>query len=157
MLGINLPSGSGSLSNEGVVGGTLWQGGGATVGGSTIGGAPIGSSALHSNGSYSLGNPIGGTAIGAIGANRNAPVGGTVIGGGKQNDIALLQSLLPGVHITSGQGGDSSGYGLADANWNSSSGQRDTWSASGGFSAAPGSGVIGAAKQQTQQNRNNIW
>jgi hypothetical protein len=99
MLGINLPTGSGSLREST----NLWM--------SSVPlpqQAPI--SALN-------GNPV--PAQGIIGGsahpnNRNGFVGGVAIGGnnrqpvdsfgngGSSSDIALLQSLLPGVHITSG-------------------------------------------------------
>lgn len=192
MLGINLPTaGSGTLANDS---GLFYQNGSSVVGsqrhsgGGTIGPAPRsstfgsalapGSGVMSSIGPGAIGvnNVQRGGVIGAPPAARSAPIG--TIGGNRtqssvgssssQSDIALLQSLLPGVHITSGHGQQqalsSSSFDAIGPNWNS--GQPDsrvdrTWNSngSGGFQAAPGGGVIGAPKQQQnqQQNRNNIW
>jgi hypothetical protein len=112
------------------------------------------------NGSSLIGGvPIGGSLVGA---------GGTV-GSSNKNDIALLQSLLPGVHITSGtdafstsigwSGGStgvmhqspvSSGSGdfLTGSNWNS------------GFATAPGPAVGAVGKNAVPQNQRRqpgIW
>ena len=97
MLGINLPTGSGSLRETS----SLWNGPASSQ-------TPV--SSLH-----------GGSGAGVIGSVNRAPGGGIAIGGsggmpsgglrssasmpsgsGDNSDIALLQSLLPGVHITSG-------------------------------------------------------
>jgi hypothetical protein len=119
MLGINLPTGSGSLRessslfdnvgppsapygyNNGFSGGFAPGviGGGpklnlatpGPIGGSTIGGGVIGGGGgrIHSGVSVPFNNM------------QPSSIGG---GGGNNNDIALLQTLLPGVHITSGGG-----------------------------------------------------
>ena len=194
MLGINLPTaGSGALANDG---GLFFQNGGSggsVIGAQRLSsGGAIGSAPRSSNFGSALATGSGGMSAigpGAIGVNnlqrggvigappsaRNASVG--TIGGNRappsavgssssQSDIALLQSLLPGVHITSGHGQQqpmsSSTFDSVGSNWNSSQpdGRVDrTWNSNGGggFQAAPGGGVIGAPKQQQQQNRNNIW
>eukprot|EP00986_Skeletonema_menzelii_P005428 scaffold1973_cov156-Skeletonema_menzelii.AAC.4 len=99
MLGIELPTGSGSLR----------EASGSSLFGSS-GQAPIGGldTAPNSNRPSVIGsNPRGGMQpIGAPGGGRavnNGFSGGVgAIGGGSNNDVALLQSLLPGVNITSG-------------------------------------------------------
>jgi CCR4-NOT transcription complex subunit 4 len=100
ILGINLPTGSGSLQEQ-----TLWTGP-----------SPSGPSALSSLNESSVqeirnvsgSSLIGGVPLGPPAAKSSGPgtIGG---GGGNRSDIALLQSLLPGVHITSGN--ESIGYG----------------------------------------------
>jgi len=217
MLGINLPTGSGSLASDG---NPFWQqqqqqqislnhpqGNGAIGSSIRPGGAtrPSGlksnsfTGSLGSQGPSILGNN---NTIGAIGNNRegvigapstigapktNPSIGGMAIspggslpsgnGNGKQSDIALLQSLLPGVHITSGQGQqhatpEGSQFGSLGSNWNNGREMDKTWS--GGFQGAPGGGVIGVSKQQhqnlhqlypqqqqqqtqQQEQSNNIW
>ena len=67
---------------------------------------------------------IGGVTIGGGHTPMNP---GTVGGGGNKSDIALLQSLLPGVHITSGgnygQGSNFGTIGGSGSNdWNSAPG-----------------------------------
>lgn len=96
MLGINLPTGSGTLQENS----DLW-------GGSTRRGqAPI--SALNGS-SVPVQGLIGGPGAGngliggvTIGGGHGPMNTGAVGSGGNKSDIALLQSLLPGVHITSG-------------------------------------------------------
>lgn len=192
MLGINLPTGSGSLASDG---NPLWQQqqqhsvhhpqSNGSIGSPIRSGGTIGPSSLRSN-SFSSGNlsaqgpsMVGNNnSIGAIGNNRggvigapgtigaqktNAPIGGMAVspggvlpsgnGNGKQSDIALLQSLLPGVHITSGHGqqhatAEGNQFGSVGSNWNNGREMDKTWS--GGFQAAPGGGVIGVSKQQHQ-------
>jgi hypothetical protein len=98
ILGIELPTGSGSLRDN-----TSAFSGGNTVL------APIGAGGSSVGGLHGGGNGH----IGAIGANKPQPIGSNVFqGGGKplsgysngggNHDMALLQSLLPGVNITSG-------------------------------------------------------
>mmetsp|Transcript_19490 Transcript_19490/g.22302 ORF Transcript_19490/g.22302 Transcript_19490/m.22302 type:complete len:777 (-) Transcript_19490:631-2961(-) len=245
MLGINLPTGSGSLANDGNL---LWQQqrqqqqqlhihlpqGSGAIGSPTSSVGPIGPSGLRSNSSGSLGGGslgggpmIGGSnsvmrtiGSGTININRGSMAGAqsaivvpglksnTAIGGmanpqggarpsergvggvgvdGKHSDIALLQSLLPGVHITSGHGqqqatGDVNHFGSVGSNWNNGREMEKTWS--NGLQAAPNAAVISASKQQLhhhhqphpqqhpqhqvqrethhqqhqqQQNQNNIW
>jgi hypothetical protein len=100
MLGIELPTGSGSLR----------EASGSSLFGSS-GQAPIGGldTAPNSNRPSVIGsNPRGGMQpIGAPGGGRAVNNGfsggvGAIGGGGSNNDVALLQSLLPGVNITSG-------------------------------------------------------
>ena len=105
ILGIELPTGSGTLRDNSA----------AFLGGSTIQ-APVGAVGATVGGLNSAG--IG--HVGAIGANKpnkgilqpigsqsasfqggGVPIGGYSSGGGN-HDMALLQSLLPGVNITSG-------------------------------------------------------
>lgn len=100
MLGIELPTGSGSLRESTVPFGNPMQSA-----------APVGG--LNANGAVGANGPIG--AIGASKPNNGMmqPIGGPSQGGGGipiggvgfsngNNDVALLQSLLPGVNITSG-------------------------------------------------------
>ncbi|KAL3816173.1 LOW QUALITY PROTEIN: hypothetical protein ACHAXA_005509 [Cyclostephanos tholiformis] len=105
ILGIELPTGSGTLRDNSA----------AFLGGTTIQ-APVGAVGATVGGLNSAGNGN----VGAIGANKpnncilqpigaqNASFqgGGVPIGGysseGGNHDMALLQSLLPGVNITSG-------------------------------------------------------
>jgi len=104
ILGINLPTGSGSLNDST----SLWSAP-----------APTGPSPLSTlnNGAMPAGDMFGGgQGLGGSSLIGGAPIGSSTVGppapiGGpsNKNDIALLQSLLPGVHITSG--GDSVGFG----------------------------------------------
>lgn len=119
MLGINLPTGSGSLREST----NLWSGSApapqppiAALNGNSV---PIPGVIGGGGGG---GNPnnglIGGVAIG--GNNRPSDSFG---GGGNNSDIALLQSLLPGVHITSGgTGGTFGGVGNPNGEWSSAPG-----------------------------------
>jgi len=109
LLGINLPSGSGSLQESP----NLWSTGQQQSSLSTLNSTSvpsqgvIGGSSMNSTGGSSL---IGGVTIGGGGSSSVAPPhqpGGA--GGSNNSDIALLQSLLPGVHITSGN--ESIGFG----------------------------------------------
>jgi hypothetical protein len=117
MLGINLPTGSGSLRESP----NLWTAPGPTPQ------APL--AALNGNSMPMQGiiggNPhhnsglIGGVTIG--GNNRQGV--DAFGGGGNKSDIALLQSLLPGVHITSGGAGGFGAIGHSNINdWNSAPG-----------------------------------
>lgn len=128
LLGISLPTGTGSLQESS----SMWptapgsaptgpsplsslNSGSVPVQGNLIGGgAPVGvagGNSAKSNGGNSLigGIPIGGSAPGPIGGNA-APGGSNT-----KSDIALLQSLLPGVHITSGS--ETAGFGTIGG-WN---------------------------------------
>jgi len=133
MLGIQLPTGSGSLRQN------------SSTGGESSTQAPIGGLNTNNNG-----GTIG--AIGSIGSSKpnsgiiGAPQGGLGGGGipisgfssnpGGNNDMALLQSLLPGVNITSGNGQ-----------------QQDNMQSVGvgGLNAAPQNAG------QDQKQRGNIW
>ncbi|KAL3924030.1 MAG: hypothetical protein SGILL_001294 [Bacillariaceae sp.] len=110
MLGINLPTGSGSLHEST----NLWSGSApgpqppiAALNGNSM---PI-PGVIGGNGGNPNNGLIGGVAIG--GNNRPSDTFG---GGGNKSDIALLQSLLPGVHITSG------GVGNPTGEWSSAPG-----------------------------------
>lgn len=155
LLGVNLPTGSGSLHAS-----NLWEetpapiaapsalsslngssvpvtGGEPLVNGSSlIGGMPIG------------GIPIGGIPIGGSGSRMSAAPG--AIAGGGKSDIALLQSLLPGVHITSGN--ENYGFG-----WNNGPGDLNGdainhWNGGGGATSV---GTIGRNNQG--QSKQGIW
>lgn len=170
MLGVNLPTGSGSLFE---CSSSLWSdpassgpsalsalNSSAFPGNESMGGQPM-------NGSISL---IGGVPIG--GARPHDP--GT-IGGGGQNDIYLLQSLLPGVHITRGEpsgfvGGFSTGWnggspGPAPNQGYGSNGIggesiNGNWNGglSGGFASPGGSvGAIGQNGSSNQRRGPGIW
>lgn len=169
MLGINLPSGSGSLHESTT---PLW----------TPGPAPQSHMAsLHGN-SMPLQGMIGGTAI--SNNNNNNLIGGIPIGGGNQqmqstvnggnnSDIALLQSLLPGVHITSGGNFQGSGFGSIGSGSNNSASQPPHRNGSGSASLATGNnhqgfglhqhqpiGTIGQGHDHTKQSQQapgSIW
>jgi len=115
MLGINLPTGSGSLRDWG-----------------DVPADPKPSLLTTLNGTFMPVQGLNGTVIGQP-SNSNGTIGGVTIGnptpsattstiGGNSgnSDIALLQSLLPGVHVTSG-GPSTMGLGGGNS-WNS--GQR---------------------------------
>lgn len=184
MLGIDLPSGSGSLREST----TLWtsqapaptpQASVSALNGNSV---PmpgvIGGGAHNSTGSNGLigGLPIGGgdphisNAGGVIGGSF---VGGGGGGGGANSDIALLQSLLPGVHITSGgsyQGngfgaiGGGGGGGNTNGEWNARSAglnapgaaHQNGFGLRSSFGGQPQPiGTIGQGKQR--QAPGNIW
>jgi hypothetical protein len=122
MLGINLPTGSGSLRESS----NLWVSSAppsqppiAALNGNS---APV-SGLIGDNGGNLNNGFIGGVAIGGNHRSSDAFGGG---GGGSSSDIALLQSLLPGVHITNGgAGGSFGGIGTPGVSeWNSISGQQ---------------------------------
>lgn len=106
MLGIELPSGSGSLRD--VPSTNLW---GSSPNQPPVGSLsnpgvppnPIGSGAKPSGGLAIGHRPVqsgsAGVPIGGFGANSS---GAATTVGSNNNDVALLQSLLPGVRITSG-------------------------------------------------------
>jgi hypothetical protein len=111
MLGISLPQGPSALRDNS----TLWCGPGppgqppiAALNGSSV---PmqgvIGSGGMNPNNGL-----IGGVTIGGGGGHGPPMSSGTIgTGGGNKSDIALLQSLLPGVHITGGSHHQSNGFG----------------------------------------------
>lgn len=102
MLGIQLPTGSGSLRESSTPFGNpiqQQQQQHAPVGsvgsvGATIGG-PVGAIGANKPSNNGMLQPIG-----APSSAQSVPIGGYT--GGSNNDMALLQSLLPGVNITSG-------------------------------------------------------
>uniref|UniRef100_A0A7S3L167 RING-type domain-containing protein n=1 Tax=Amphora coffeiformis TaxID=265554 RepID=A0A7S3L167_9STRA len=158
LLGIHLPTGSGSLRDTP----NLWEESPAPIAApSPL--ASLNGSSMPVNGGESLVNGsslIGGIPIGGGGGppsnNRMAApgaIGGGAPGaGGGKSDIALLQSLLPGVHITSGNDAYG-GFG-----WNNGPGGLNGdaikhWNAGGGSSTSVG--TIGRNNQQ--QNGQGIW
>jgi hypothetical protein len=107
MLGISLPQGPSALRDNS----TLW---GAPVASGQPPIAALNGSSVPMQGVIGSGgiNPnnglIGGVTIGGGGHGPPMSSGNLRTGGGNKSDIALLQSLLPGVHITSsGSGGGS--------------------------------------------------
>lgn len=91
LLGVQLPTGSGSLRDSSSS--TIFPGG--SVAHAPVGGNVIGSIGTKSGGGIlPIGSSQGGLTVGGF-ANGAA-------NGGNSNDVALLQSLLPGVNITSG-------------------------------------------------------
>jgi hypothetical protein len=195
MLGIDLPTGSGSLRESS----SLWssmspappmqQAPISALNGSSVplqgvigGGAALAQPAANHTGL------IGGLPIGGGGICQHAPnggiMGGTSIGGGSgggrggtSSDIALLQSLLPGVHITSGGsyqnnsfgtiGSNNSGVGNPTSNWNTGPGagtllshgqthQQNSFDLQSSLSGQPQPiGTIGQGKQRHAPG--NIW
>jgi hypothetical protein len=165
MLGIDLPMGLGTLrENSSTISDR------AVRSSSTSTQAPVGSSSVASAVEVNVGNRF----VGAIGVNKSSngmpqPIGGQgagdcitiggYSGGGGNNDMALLQSLLPGVNITSGDSFRPAAPqhphyqlqqlhkqtvgvgGLNPAQWNS------------------GSDTVGKAQQQNDQHQrdSNIW
>jgi hypothetical protein len=164
MLGINLPTGTGSLRQSS----TLWNGPGSSQ---APGSARSGGAAPGVIGSVNRA-PGGGMAMGGSTGLRST---GSLPAGGNNNDIALLQSLLPGVHITSGNAkqpaapGASAGAG----GWNPMGGApigQPISNSSGGFGlgvpapqgeswggAPVGSSGRVAEDRQQEQNQSGIW
>jgi len=178
ILGINLPTGSGSLHESS----SLWSGAPAPSQPSPLS-ALNSSSATHDSmfggGRLDYGNSGGTGGSSLIGG---MPLGGVpqsapgAVGGGNKTDIALLQSLLPGVHITSGTdplafGG---GGGGGHSSWNTAApgqaqgmgsvgmnGQVIGGSLHGGASPSPSGSAIGAIGRnpgnQNQRRGPGIW
>ena len=187
LLGINLPTGSGSLHES------LWS----SAPQQPHGPSPLSAlnqSVMMQNPHFRSNNnmPIGGVSSGSL--SRSANIGGSSLIGGvpiagvassasgsfagsntKNSDIALLQSLLPGVHITS----DTSvgGFGSMATGWaapglpqnvgavnNSLGGNllhpQQNWIGGGNGSRVQNDvGAIGQNTQQKQNQRQNhgIW
>ncbi|CAB9503510.1 CCR4-NOT transcription complex subunit 4 [Seminavis robusta] len=127
ILGINLPTGSGSLRtpmpampSQGIIGRSN-SGSSGLIGGVPIGGNPIG---------------MGGPVVNQAGT----------IGNSNKNDIALLQSLLPQVHITRGNGAPQNG-------WNAGRGQHQQPVGVG----AVGRNMPHQAQPQGAAGNLNIW
>ena len=153
MLGINLPTGSGSLQESS----NLW--GGAAPGSQQ---API--SALNGT-SVPLQGVIGPGAPGASNAG-NGLIGGVTIGGsqpplnsgtiggagGNKNDIALLQSLLPGVHITSG-----GSYGPQETGLGSMNGRPGEWNGSSPAANQMQQHSVGGNLRMGEPNQQQHW
>lgn len=175
MLGINLPTGTGSLRESS----TLWNGPSSSQAPSSVA-SLNGSSAPGVIGSVTRA-PGGG--ISAISGSGGMPINGSVpVGGGSTNsnsDIALLQSLLPGVHITSGNAKQPAAPGVyqagAPGTWNPMTGapvnqpignygggyglagppQGESW---GGAPVGSNNGrTTGQGGRQHEQNQSGIW
>jgi CCR4-NOT transcription complex subunit 4 len=133
ILGINLPTGSGSLHETSSLWPSTYQ---QSAGPSPISALNSSSFNTHpplvkmsasgdtSSNSSSLGNSgssyIGGVPIGGLPTgNYGAP--GPIGGGTGKSDIALLQSLLPGVHVTSDSNNPLMGFGSTIRGWGVSS------------------------------------
>ncbi len=173
ILGINLPTGSGSLRESSDLWGKPMTPVHAPIsalhGGSLPSQGVIGAGLSHQHSGLIGGLPIG---AGPVPMNQT-PIGG----GGNKSDIALLQSLLPGVHITSGspynQGG---GFGTigGGGEWHAAPGSNQTiqrqapgmqqqghqWN--GGLQSSLGGTPIGAIgqgamKQNQRQAPGSIW
>jgi hypothetical protein len=164
MLGINLPTGSGSLQeNSDLWGGSAPRGQPpiAALNGSSL---PV-QGIIGGPGAANNGNGlIGGVTIGGGHGPMNA---GAVGSGGNKSDIALLQSLLPGVHITSGGGS----YNRQEGGFGSIGGQipqrgpqphqGQHWE--GGLQSTLGGQPVGAIgpgggkQNQRQQAPGSIW
>ena len=174
ILGINLPTGSGSL-HEVSSSSSLWATGSSPAGPSPL--SSLNGTALPTQDAFNSRGMIGGSSlIGGVPITSSSPStssshlnGPGAIGSSSKNDIALLQSLLPGVHITSGNeslrfGGPAPG----PHSWNSpapgpSFGPAGlTGDAIGGTSwnggLAQSTGSIGAIGQNHNQRRGpGIW
>eukprot|EP00551_Chaetoceros_affinis_P005263 CAMPEP_0203684148 /NCGR_PEP_ID=MMETSP0090-20130426/47887_1 /ASSEMBLY_ACC=CAM_ASM_001088 /TAXON_ID=426623 /ORGANISM="Chaetoceros affinis, Strain CCMP159" /LENGTH=959 /DNA_ID=CAMNT_0050553313 /DNA_START=2384 /DNA_END=5263 /DNA_ORIENTATION=+ len=99
MLGIQLPTGVGTLRDSLWASSTPVRTPQTAMKNNLPAPTPIGSGIKKSNEGVIIGGgqiPIGGMNSTAIGGSNHGP------GSGNTNDIKLLQSLLPGVHITSG-------------------------------------------------------
>lgn len=177
MLGINLPTGSGSLRESS----DLW---GKPISHSQPPISALNGSSLPAQGVIGPGvsnqnnGLIGGLPIGG----GHVSMGQAAIGGGNRSDIALLQSLLPGVHITSGSSYNHHGGGFGTIggghDWNSAPGpnqsmqhqmnggmqhqqqQGQQWN--GGLQSSLGGTPIGAIgqggmKQNQRQAPGSIW
>ena len=197
MLGINLPTGSGSLRESSsslfdIVGqpqASLVYNGGLSGGFApgVIGGGPqTRQNPGPVGGNTTRGGNIGGgggrTIAGGSLAFNNAHLGSIGNGTGNNNDIVLLQTLLPGVHITSGSSQLSAAPGVfrssGTGNWQENispsqhviggnvvglnqGGYGHTWNGDGGdilqSRAAPGGGIIGQSGSLSQKQNQNIW
>mmetsp|Transcript_9770 Transcript_9770/g.20271 ORF Transcript_9770/g.20271 Transcript_9770/m.20271 type:complete len:804 (-) Transcript_9770:220-2631(-) len=141
MLGINLPTGSGSLRESSS---QLWSTDLSQQNPiSSLNGTSLPLQGVIGGTSKANNNLIGGIPIG--GRSHQVPA----TSGGNNSDIALLQSLLPGVHITSGGNFNGSGLGsIGNSNNNSAPGSSQR--ASGGSaSLAPGDARQGFGLQHT--------
>jgi len=182
MLGISLPTGSGSLRESSslwdssspapapIAAGVIGAGAGPKANSAQIGGFSIGGGGASSSGGSFQSNSISPNPVGSNSNNR---------------DIALLQTLLPGVHITSSnnqqppaQPSSNGGFGAVGGGWNAS-GPPVSQSGMGGLNGNPqnqsggtwgGSGVqpapVGArggilgqnnSQQNQKQGQSSIW
>mmetsp|Transcript_16486 Transcript_16486/g.34267 ORF Transcript_16486/g.34267 Transcript_16486/m.34267 type:complete len:891 (-) Transcript_16486:190-2862(-) len=157
MLGIQLPTGSGSLrESTGVfTAGSMVHGpvkshpNGSAPG--TIGSKPIGMLPIGAHNISQGGVPIGGFG-------SNVGVGG-ISGGNNSSDMALLQSLLPGVNITSGNAyrpaAPQQPVGVGGLNQGNRPIGSDKWH--GGLNANSNGSVQQDRRNQDQQRSGNIW
>lgn len=196
MLGINLPTGSGSLRESSS---SLFD----IVGqpqapfGYSNGLSSIFAPGVIGGGPQTRQNPVpiggntrrvgniggGGRSISGSGLSfTNTQLGSIGNGAGNNNDIVLLQTLLPGVHITSGSSQLSTAPGgfrpSGSGNWQGNSlpsqhviggnvvglnqgGYGHTWNGDGSdilqSRAAPGGGIIGQSGKLSQKQNQNIW
>jgi len=142
MLGINLPTGSGSLRESSS---QLWTTELSKQNPiSSLSGPSLPLQGVIGGTSKSKNNLIGGVPIGV----RNHQIPATA-NGSNNSDIALLQSLLPGVHITSGGNFQGNGFGsIGSSNNNSAPGPYQRKSG-GSASLASGDGRQSFGLQQS--------
>lgn len=129
ILGINLPTGSGSLHESS----TIWTSGMQHSAGpspiSTLNGTSInahtgpvntkvigGSASVSNSLNNNNGTSIGGVPIGGFNGGYHSH--GAIGGGSKTSDVALLQSLLPGVLITADSNNPMIGFNNNNSDWN---------------------------------------
>jgi hypothetical protein len=142
MLGINLPTGSGSLRESSSQLWTTELSNQKSV--SSMNGSSLPLQGVIGGTTNSNNNLIGGVPIG--GRNHQIP---TTANGGNNSDIALLQSLLPGVHITSGGNLNGSGFGSIGSSNNNSAPGLSQRTIGGSASLASGDGRQSFGLQQS--------
>lgn len=167
MLGIQLPTGVGTLRDNLWASSTPLRSPQSSMKINSRAPTPIGAGLKKSNKGVIIGGgqiPVGGMHASATGNP------GSNIGGGNTNDIKLLQSLLPGVHITSGDAYQPAAPNLND-NHNITNNHFSGmgW---GGFSQAPSNNgnaqipsqhpqglhaPIGAGSSQEPKQGNDMW
>lgn len=147
ILGINLPTGSGSLQES-----NLWNSSHVPLGPPQPPSGPSALSSLNGLPLQQAGDAVGGIAIGGGIAGAPPPIGGGAPS--NQNDVALLQSLLPGANISEGNGGSS---GNTIGNW-SGSGASNGYNDKNWSSGSTGNSQQQLPQRQQQpQNRHGIW
>mmetsp|Transcript_2455 Transcript_2455/g.5347 ORF Transcript_2455/g.5347 Transcript_2455/m.5347 type:complete len:827 (-) Transcript_2455:1429-3909(-) len=143
MLGINLPTGSGSLRETSS---QLWSSESSRQNPmSSFNNSSLPLQGVIGGTSKASNNPIGGVPIG--GRNNQIPA---TTNGSNNSDIALLQSLLPGVHITSGghfQGNN--GFGSIGSSNNNSAPGHSHHNSGGSASLVSGDAHQGFGLQQS--------
>ena len=171
ILGVDLPTGSGSLRENSNIWPSSNLNGPSSLSALNINssvGAPssnvIGGIPMNMNSTSLIGGvPIGGGAIGGQGLvgglmGAPSPVGS---GFGGKSDIALLQSLLPGVHITSGSEGLNAGGGMNGWNQGGSNALGGDTLLGWNNSAAPNQrssvGAVGQTNGSQTQHQGQIW
>ena len=131
MLGINLPTGSGSLRESSS---QLWTNDISKQNPiSSLNGPSLPLQGVIGGTTNPNKNLIGGVPIGG----RNQQIS-TSANGSNNSDIALLQSLLPGVHITSGGNFQGAGFGSIGSSTTNSVTGRSQRQSGGGDSLTPG-------------------